>query len=117
MTKYSYAAEYYQKHGNLYITSKYPPVDGQKRKTGLFEKWNPIRDTSPYPETIMSEDADSNNVHKFIVYAREKRSNYINHPIYSTLLNEIDMIWDTDYAKWEARAEMVTAYFVGKFGC
>ena len=37
MTKYSYAAEYYQKHGNLYITSKYPPVDGQKRKTGLFE--------------------------------------------------------------------------------
>ena len=84
---------------------------------GSSAEWNPIRDTtSPYPETIMSEDADSNKTRKFIVNARSKRSNYINHPIYSTLLNEIvnviDMIWDTNYAKWEAKAEMVTAYFV-----
>ena len=87
-------------------------VDGQERMTGLFSQWNPILDTSPYPENIMTEDADSNNVRNFIMNARTKRSNYINHPIYSTLLNEIDMIWDTDYAKWEAKAEMVTAYFV-----
>ena len=80
---------------------------------GSSAEWNPIRDTtSPYPETIMSEDADSNKTRKFIVNARSKRSNYINHPIYSTLLNEIDMIWDIDYAIWEAKAEMVTAYFV-----
>ena len=32
--------------------------------------------------------------------------------ILSTLLNEIDMIWDIEYSKWEARAEMITAYFV-----
>ena len=87
-------------------------VDGQERMTGLFSQWNPILDTSPYPENIMTEDADSNNVRNFIMNARTKRSNYINHPIYSTLLNEIDMIWDTDYAKWEARADMVTGYFV-----
>ena len=80
--------------------------------TGSLAEWNPLRDTSPYPQTIMSEDADSNNVRKFIRYVREKRSNYMNHPIYSTLLNEIDMIWDIDYGKWEAKAELVTAYFV-----
>ena len=109
MKKYSYAAEYYQKHGNLYITDCYPPTG--RRGSGRGD-WNPLRDTSPYPETIMSEDADSNNVRKFISYARRSCSNYINHPIYSTLLNEIDMIWDVDYAIWEAKAEMVTVYFV-----
>ena len=88
MKKYSYAAEYYQKHGNLYITRTYPCMDHKGLVRG---DWNPLRDTSPYPETIMSEDADSNNVRKFISYARRSCSNYINHPIYSTLLNEIDI--------------------------
>ena len=109
MKKYSYAVEYYQKHGNLYITRTYPCMD---HKGLVREFWNPLRDTSPYSETIMSEDADSNNVRSFIIYARATRSNYINHPTYSTLLNEIGMIWDIDYGKWEAKAELVTAYFV-----
>ena len=43
MTKYSYAAEYYQKHGNLYITSKYPPEDGKEKMTRSYAEWNPIR--------------------------------------------------------------------------
>ena len=84
-----------KKHGNLYITGSYPPVDGGKKMTtGSLAEWNPILFTSPYPESIMSEDAVSN-------YS------------YSKLLNEIDMIWDIDYGrKWEAKAELVTAYFV-----
>ena len=109
MKKYSYAAEYYQKHGNLYITNSYPRMDHKGLVRG---DWNPLRDTSPYSETIMSEDADSNNVRSFISYARGTRSNYINHPTYSTLLNEIDMIWDIDYGKWEAKAELVRIFSV-----
>ena len=82
MKKYSYAAEYYQKHGNLYITNAYPPVGRRGSRRG---DWNPLRDTSPYPETIMSEDTGSNNVRRFIRCARSKQSMYSNHPIYSTL--------------------------------
>ena len=55
----------------------------------------------PIPETIMSEDTGSNNVRRFMRCARSKQSMYIKQPIYSTA-----------YAKWEARAELVTAYFV-----
>ena len=100
MTKYSYVVEYYQKHGNLWITSVYPACPKLARKIKwIKDLWNPIRDTLPYPETIMSEDAGSNNVCSFILYARAKRSNYINYPIYSTLLNEIDMIRDIEYSK------------------
>ena len=63
--------------------------------TGSLAEWNPILVvTSPYPESIISEDADSNNVRSFIRYAREKRSKYMNHPIYilNYYTNEIDMI-------------------------
>ena len=74
MKKYSYAAEYYQKHGNLYITGSYPPVDGkEKMKTGSLAEWNPILVTSPYPESIMSEDAESNNVCSFILICQTQK--------------------------------------------
>ena len=78
----------------IYITCSYPPVDGRQKVTtaGSSADWNPIIVTSPYPGSIMTEDADSNKVRRFICYAREKQPNYMNHPIYSTLHYSMKLI-------------------------